>query len=57
MVINLNNFLIGDNKLTILAGPCAIESQEILDETAETLQSICKKLDINYVCKYSFSIF
>ncbi len=54
MVINLNNFLIGDKKLTILAGPCAIESQEILDETAETLQSICKKLDINYVFKSSF---
>ena len=54
MVINLNNFLIGDKKLTILAGPCAIESQEILDETAEALQSICKKLDINYVFKSSF---
>ena len=54
MVINLNNFLIGDNKLTILAGPCAIESQEILDETAEVLQGICKKLDINYVFKSSF---
>ena len=54
MVINLNNFLIGDKKLTILAGPCAIESQEILDETAEALQSICKKLDINYIFKSSF---
>ena len=54
MVINLNNFLIGDKKLTILAGPCAIESQKILDETAEALQSICKKLDINYVFKSSF---
>lgn len=54
MVINLNNFLIGDKKLTILAGPCAIESQEILDETAEALQRICKKLDINYVFKSSF---
>ena len=54
MVINLNNFLIGDNKLTILAGPCAIESQEILDETACALKEICQKLDINYVFKSSF---
>ena len=54
MVINLNNFLIGDNKLTILAGPCAIESQEILDETACVLKEICQKLDINYVFKSSF---
>lgn len=55
MVLKLNNFLIGDNKkLTILAGPCAIESQEILEKTAETLKGICQKLDINYVFKSSF---
>lgn len=55
MVIELNNFLIGDNKkLTILAGPCAIESQSVLDKTAETLKSVCQKLDINYVFKSSF---
>ena len=55
MVIELNNFLIGDNKkLTILAGPCAIESQSILDETADALKQICSDLDINYVFKSSF---
>lgn len=54
MGIRLNDFVIGEDKLTILAGPCAIESQEILDETAEELQKICKKLDINYVFKSSF---
>lgn len=55
MVLKLNNFLIGANKkLTILAGPCAIESQEILEKTAETLKGICQKLDINYVFKSSF---
>lgn len=54
MGIKLNDFIIGEDKLTILAGPCAIESQEILDETAEELQRICKKLDINYVFKSSF---
>ncbi|MBO6272075.1 3-deoxy-8-phosphooctulonate synthase [bacterium] len=54
MTIELNNFKIGDNKLTILAGPCAIESQSILDETASELKEICQKLDINYVFKSSF---
>lgn len=54
MTIKLNDFEIGSNKLTILAGPCAIESQEILNETAEKLKEICKKLDINYVFKSSF---
>lgn len=54
MVIKLNDFTIGENKLTILAGPCAIESQSILDETASALKEICQKLDINYVFKSSF---
>jgi len=54
MSIKLNDFTIGENKLTLLAGPCAIESQSILDETAEELKKICAKLDINYVFKSSF---
>lgn len=54
MSIELNNFKIGENKLTILAGPCAIESQDILNETAIELKRICQKLDINYVFKSSF---
>ena len=54
MSIELNNFKIGEKKLTILAGPCAIESQDILNETAIELKRICQKLDINYVFKSSF---
>ena len=49
MVLNINNFKIGGNKLTILAGPCAIESLDIMRETAEGLKKVCEKLDINYV--------
>ena len=56
MAIKLNNFTIGENKLTILAGPCAIESQSVLDETASALKEVCQKLDINYVFKSSFDI-
>ncbi len=54
MVLNLNNFEIGGNKLTILAGPCAIESLDIMRETAECLKKVCEKLDINYVFKCSY---
>lgn len=54
MVLNLNNFEIGGNKLTILAGPCAIESLDIMRETAEGLKKVCEKLDINYVFKCSY---
>lgn len=52
--IKLRDFEIGGDKLTILAGPCAIESQEILDETAQGLKKITKELDINFVFKSSF---
>lgn len=50
----LNNFKIGGDKLTILAGPCAMESKEICYQTAEKLKEITSKLDINYVFKVSF---
>ncbi len=52
--IKLGNFEIGRDKLTILAGPCAIESQEILDQTAGKLKEITEKLGINYIFKSSF---
>ena len=46
--VQLNNFEIGGEKLTIFAGPCAIESKEILFKTAQKLKQICEKLDIEY---------
>lgn len=52
--IKLNDFEIGADKLTILAGPCVIESQEILNRTAEKLKGITEKLGINFVFKSSF---
>jgi len=52
--IKLRDFEIGGDKLTILAGPCAIESQEILNEVAAGLKEITQRLDINFVFKSSF---
>lgn len=52
--IKLNNFEIGADKLTILAGPCVIESYDILAKTAEGLKKVTEKLDINFVFKSSF---
>lgn len=54
MSIKLNNFEIGADKLTILAGPCAIESMDVLKKTAEGLKKACSQLGINYVFKSSF---
>ena len=53
--VKLNDFVIGGNKLTILAGPCAIESKDILFQTAECLKEITTELDINFIFKSSTS--
>ena len=52
--IKLNEFEIGGNKLTILAGPCAIESKDILFKTADFLKELTSKLNINFIFKSSY---
>ncbi len=52
--IKLNNFEIGGDKLTILAGPCAIESYDCMAQVAEKLKKITSDLGINYVFKSSY---
>ncbi len=52
--IQLNNFEIGGDKLSILAGPCAIESYDIMAKVAESLKEVTQKLGINYIFKASF---
>ena len=54
MTLKLKDFEIGGDKLTVLAGPCAIESLDVMRKTAEGLKTVCEKLDINYVFKSSY---
>lgn len=50
-----NRFEIGAGQpLTVIAGPCVIESQDLLFEIAETMVNVCAELGINYVFKASF---
>lgn len=49
-----DNIIIGGKKLVLLAGPCAIESEEMSLDVAKRLKEICDKLDINYIFKSSF---
>ena len=44
----------GSNPLLVIAGPCVIESAEVCDEIASTVQSICRDLSLNYIFKASF---
>ncbi len=47
-------FSIGGEQLTLIGGPCAIESAEMCFEVAQEVSRICKELNINYVFKGSF---
>ncbi len=42
------------NNFFLLAGPCVVESEEIVMEVAETVFNICKKHGIPYVFKASY---
>jgi len=41
-------------KFIIIAGPCVVESKEMLSQTAETLLEACTKLDVSLVFKSSY---
>ncbi|MES2646424.1 MAG: 3-deoxy-8-phosphooctulonate synthase [Bacteroidota bacterium] len=44
---NVNNFF-------LFAGPCVVESEDLVMEIAETVSGICKRLEIPYVFKASY---
>ncbi|MGN0015004.1 MAG: 3-deoxy-8-phosphooctulonate synthase [Candidatus Gastranaerophilaceae bacterium] len=52
--IKLRDFEIGGDKLTVLAGPCAMESKDILFKTAEALKTITMETGVNFVFKCSY---
>jgi len=60
-MIEMNTFEIGsgvtigpNEKLTVLAGPCVLESEEICFQIAETMQQICAEVGAQYIFKASF---
>ncbi|HEU0228880.1 MAG TPA: 3-deoxy-8-phosphooctulonate synthase [Arachidicoccus soli] len=42
------------NNFFLIAGPCVVESEELLDEVAAKVSAICKRLEIPYVFKSSY---
>ncbi|MEP7256305.1 MAG: 3-deoxy-8-phosphooctulonate synthase [Ferruginibacter sp.] len=43
-----------ENNFFLIAGPCVVESDEIVMEIAEKVSTICKKLGIPYIFKASY---
>ncbi len=53
--VHINDQLtVGNGKMTLFAGPCALESEDLALEVGSTLKALCQKLDIQYVFKASF---
>ena len=48
------SFVIGGDRMTLIAGPCSIESREMCDEVAGRISEVCHRLEIQYVFKGSF---
>lgn len=42
------------DRLVLIAGPCAVESEDICYQVAEHLCEVCERLGVNYVFKASF---
>lgn len=42
------------NKLLVIAGPCVVESKELLQETASKLKEICDRLNCEFIFKSSY---
>lgn len=55
MVIQIRNIKIGDNlPFVLIAGPCVVESEELIFLTAGKISEIASKLGIQYIFKSSF---
>jgi len=54
-LIKIKNFFIGKGEpLSVIMGPCVIESEEGAFSTAEALKSLCASLNVNFIYKSSY---
>lgn len=51
---SVGNLTVGQDALTIIAGPCMAESEALCLRVAEEMQTICRDLGFNFVFKASF---
>ncbi len=52
--IRLPEATLGEDRLTIIAGPCLAESLELCQEVAGVMQALCRELGFHYVFKASY---
>lgn len=52
--VNVKNFTVGEDRLTLIAGPCALESLELGLEVGRKAKELCEKYGFNYIFKASY---
>jgi len=52
--VKVGSLRIGDGSLALIAGPCAIESEDVCLSVAEHLAKLCGELGVPYIFKSSF---
>jgi 2-dehydro-3-deoxyphosphooctonate aldolase (KDO 8-P synthase) len=54
--VKIDDLIVGEGQpLALIAGPCVIESEEIVFRTCEQVKEICSRLNIPYIFKSSYS--
>ena len=55
MSVTLNQIIVGDNNpFVLIAGPCVVESEKIIFNTAEAIKKITSEIGIPFIFKSSF---
>ena len=55
MMVEVNKIKIGDgNPFVLIAGPCVIENEKMIMQTADAIHQITSKLNITYIFKSSY---
>ena len=52
--VPIHNFFVGGEALTVIAGPCSLESLDLGLEIGQTAKEICDRLGMNYIFKASY---
>ncbi|MFN9958853.1 MAG: 3-deoxy-8-phosphooctulonate synthase, partial [bacterium] len=53
-IVRVGNIECGSDELFLISGPCVIEEEKIMMETAEKLKGISERLKIKIIYKSSF---
>lgn len=53
-IVNVGNIACGSSELFLISGPCVIESETIMMQTAEKIKEVSEKLNIKVIYKSSF---